>query len=199
MIVAAIVYLAVARTGPRSCRRADHPGALRQLHASRRAAVHRRRQHHERRHDQRAAAAILRGARRAIPRRARPRQRRRQPHLLGHVRLGRRRCGRHRQDHHRDDAQGRPLLAGLRRRDHRRLLDDRADHPAVDPDGALRARLRHLDRLPLPRRHPAGAADGAGADGDERLRRAGDAASPSRRRCRCASCRDSRSAPSRRC
>ena len=39
-----------------------------------------------------------------------------------------------------------------RRRADRRLRGHRPDHPAVDPDGALRARLRRLDRLPLPRR-----------------------------------------------
>ena len=47
---------------------------------------------------------------------------------------------------------GRQVPAELRRGADRRHRGDRADHPAVDPDGALRARLRHLDRLPVPRR-----------------------------------------------
>ena len=50
------------------------------------------------------------------------------------------------------DDQGRQVHAELRRRADRRLLGDRADHPAVDPAGALRAGLRHVDRLPVPRR-----------------------------------------------
>ena len=84
-------------------------------------------------------AALLRRAGRPVPRRPGPCQRRRLADLLRHVRLGRRRRGRHRQDHHRDDDQERPLHARLRGRDHRRLGHHRPDHPAVDPDGALRA------------------------------------------------------------
>ena len=45
---------------------------------------------------------------------------------------------------------------GLCRRDHGLGGDHRADHSAVDPDGALRADLGHLDRLPVPRRLRAG-------------------------------------------
>ena len=37
----------------------------------------------------------------------------------------------------------------------RRHRGDRADHPALDPDGPLRAGLRRLDRLPVPRRRRA--------------------------------------------
>ena len=48
--------------------------------------------------------------------------------------------------------QRRPLSGRLCRRDHRLRRDHRADHPAVHPDGALRAHFRHLDRLPVPRR-----------------------------------------------
>ena len=70
------------------------------------------------------------------------------------------------------------------------LGDHRADHPALDPDGALRRRLQHLDRLSVHgRRHPRPAA-GPRADGRGRLaiaqaaqfpdRAAADAA---RRRC----------------
>ena len=43
----------------------------------------------------------------------------------------------------------------------RGFLGDRADHPALDPAGALRAGLRHLDRLPLPRRRRPGPAASA--------------------------------------
>ena len=59
----------------------------------------------------------------------------------------------------------------LRRRADRRLLGHRPDHPAVDPDGGLRARRRHLDRLPLHRRHHPRPADGRGPDGDHRHHR----------------------------
>ena len=48
----------------------------------------------------------------------------------------------------------------LRRGADRRLRGDRPDHPAVDPDGGLRARLRRLDRLPVHRRRRPGPADG---------------------------------------
>ena len=48
--------------------------------------------------------------------------------------------------------QGRPLSDRLCRRDHRLRRHHRADHSAVDPDGALCADLRHVDRLPVPRR-----------------------------------------------
>ena len=44
----------------------------------------------------------------------------------------------------------------VRRRDHRVGGDHRADHSAVDPDGHLRAGLRRVDRLPLPRRRDPG-------------------------------------------
>ena len=89
-----------------------------------------------------------------------------------------------------DDA-GRQVHAELRRRADRRLLGHRADHPAVDPDGALCAGLRHLDRLPVPRRRHPGPADRRGADGADRVHRAGAATFRSSRRCRCASCRAS--------
>ena len=42
--------------------------------------------------------------------------------------------------------------AELRRGADRGHGGDRPDHPAVDPDGALRARFRRFDRLPVPRR-----------------------------------------------
>ena len=56
----------------------------------------------------------------------------------------------------------------LRRRAERGVLGDRPDHPAVDPAGALRAGLRHVDRLPVPRRRHPGPAARRGADGPDR-------------------------------
>ena len=44
---------------------------------------------------------------------------------------------------------------GLLRGAVRHLGDHRADHPAIDPDGALRRRLQHLDRLPVHGRRAA--------------------------------------------
>ena len=46
---------------------------------------------------------------------------------------------------------------GVRRRADLRVVGDRADHPAVDPAGALRADLGHLGRLPVPRRRDSAA------------------------------------------
>jgi C4-dicarboxylate transporter, DctM subunit len=68
---------------------------------------------------------------------------------------------------------------------------DRADPAAVDPAGAVRAGLRHLDRLPVHGRRGAGAAAGRGADGLIYVlakRRNFAVEEP----CRCASCRASR-------
>ncbi len=48
--------------------------------------------------------------------------------------------------------QGRQVPAGVRRRAHLRVVGHRADHPAVDPAGALRADFGHVGRLPLPGR-----------------------------------------------
>ncbi len=62
--------------------------------------------------------------------------------------------------------------ARLRRRDHRGLGDDRPDHPALDPDGALRAGRQHLGRLPVPRRRDPGPLDGRLPDGGGRGDRA---------------------------
>ena len=58
--------------------------------------------------------------------------------------------------------------AGLRGRHHRRLVDHRADHPAVAADGDLRRGGRRLDRPAVRRRLHARPADGRGADGDGR-------------------------------
>ena len=54
--------------------------------------------------------------------------------------------------------QGRQYPDRLCRRDHGLGRDHRADHPAVDPDGALCADLGHLDRLSVPRRRRPGPA-----------------------------------------
>ena len=43
-------------------------------------------------------------------------------------------------------------------RHHRGIGGDRADHSAVDPDGALRADLGYVGRLPVPRRRHSGPA-----------------------------------------
>ena len=121
-------------------------------------------------HD-RAAAALLRRAGRPLPRRPRPGQRRAVDHLRRHVGLGDRRRRRQRQADADDDDLGRQVHPRLRRRADRRLLGDRPDHPAVDPDGGLRPRLRRLDRLPLHRRHRPRPADGPRPDGDHRADR----------------------------
>ena len=75
--------------------------------------------------------------------------------------------------------QGRQVPPGLRRRAERRVLGDRPDHPAVDPAGAVRAGLGHLDRLPVPRRRDPGAAARRRADGADRVSRQGAATSRS--------------------
>ena len=75
--------------------------------------------------------------------------------------------GRHDAEH---DDEGRPLHGELRRGAHRSDRRHRPDHPAIDPDGALRPDLGRLHRLPLPRRRRSRAAHGTGAD-DGRCRR----------------------------
>jgi TRAP-type mannitol/chloroaromatic compound transport system permease large subunit len=61
----------------------------------------------------------------------------------------------------------RALQPRLRGGDHRGLGDHRSDHPAIDPDGALRAGLQHVDRVSVSRRYRAGPVHGRGADDDE--------------------------------
>ena len=85
----------------------------------------------------------------------------------------------------------RPLHGELRGGGDGGLVGHRADHSALDPDGALRARLRRLDRLPLPRRRHPRPADGAQPDDHRRDHRAPEELSRSRSPCRCASCRGS--------
>ena len=48
--------------------------------------------------------------------------------------------------------QRRQVSARVRRRADLRVVRHRADHPALDPAGALRAGLGHVGRLPVPRR-----------------------------------------------
>ena len=62
-------------------------------------------------------------------------------HLLRHERQRARRCGGAGQARSRHDGEGR-LLAGLLRRAVDHVGHHRADHPAIDSDGALRRRLR---------------------------------------------------------
>ena len=73
----------------------------------------------------------------------------------------------------------RPLHPWIRRRDHGGLGHHWPDHPAVDPDGAVRARLEHLDRLPVSGWHCSGPVHGGRPDGDELFHLA-----PARVRCR---------------
>ena len=141
---------------PRHRGRADPQRPVQQLRPARDPAVHPRRRSDEHRQPDRPAAAVLPRAGRPLPRRSRPRQRRRQHDLRRHVRLGDRRRGRHRPHHHRHDDQGRQIPDRLCRRDHGLGRDHRADHSAVDPDGALCADLGYLDRLSVPRRLRAG-------------------------------------------
>ena len=65
---------------------------------------------------------------------------------------GYRRRRRDRAHHHRHDDQKRSLSGSLCRRHHRLRRHHRADHSAFNPDGALRADIRHVDWLPIPRR-----------------------------------------------
>ena len=62
--------------------------------------------------------------------------------------------------------------------DHRRVGDDRADHPAVAADDRLRRHRRDVDRRAVPRRRHPGPPDGGGADAD------GSRISPSAATCR---------------
>ena len=143
------------RARPRHRGGADPERPVQQLRAAGGAAVHPRRRPDEQRQPDRPPSQVLPRARRPLSRRPRPRQRRGQHHLRRHVGLGDRRCRRHRPHHHRHDDAQREISDRVRRGDHRVGGHHRADHPAVDPDGRLRAGLRHVDRLPVPgRRHP---------------------------------------------
>ena len=155
------------RPRPRHLRRADPQRPLQQLRAARGAAVPVLGRADERQQDDRPSAALLRHAGRPLPRRARPHQHRAEHHLRRHVRLGDRRSRRHRAHQHRHDDAQQPLSGELCGRHHRGVGGDRADHPAVDSDGALRADLGYVGRLPVPRRRHSGPADGARADGHQ--------------------------------
>ena len=152
MLASAIVYLFMTGQDIALVATPEPERALRQLRAAGRAALHPRRRDHERRADLTERmfgfANLLVGRFRGG---------------LAHVNIvasmifsgmsgsGAGRRGRARQARSRHDGEGR-LLAGLLRGALLHLGDHRADHPAVDPDGALRRRLQHLDRLPLHRR-----------------------------------------------
>ena len=129
---------------------------------------------------------LRRHAGRPLQGRARPGQHRRQRDLLRHERLGAGRRRRPGQARGRGDGQGR-LLARLLRRALLDLGDHRPDHPALDPDGALRRRLRHLDRLSCSWAASSPASCSPPAQAARRRRRSpAPATSRSSRRRRCA-------------
>ena len=141
------------------------------------AAVHARRLAHERIRHQRAPVRLHEGARRPHPRRPRPDRDRRQRLPFRHLRVvGRRLRG--------DDARARAaarrerLQPRLRRGARRFRRHARADHPALDPDGALRLAGERVARRPLRRRPPAGPRHGRRHDA--RHRRHGAAARATR-------------------
>ena len=127
------------------------------------AAVHPGRRVHEHRQHDRPPHGVLQRPGRPLPRRPRPGQHPAEHHLRRHVRLGHRRCRRHGPHDAGHDDPRRPVYGELCGGADGGLLGDRTDHPALDPDGALRARLRRLDRLSLPGRRRSGPADGARA------------------------------------
>ncbi len=137
------------------------------LPAARHPAFHPRRLSHERDWHQRAAVRLYPGAGRPYPRRAGADGHRRQCLPLRHLRLLARRL---RCDHARAGAAARRewLWPGFRRRAHRQLGDARADHPALDPDGALRLAGECLAGRAVHSRHPA--RDRHGRDDDDRHR-----------------------------
>ena len=70
-----------------------------------------------------------------------------------------------------DDDAGRQVHGELRRCPDGGVLGHRPHHPALDSDGDLRPGVRHLGRLPLPRRRHPGPAAGPVADGADRAHR----------------------------
>ena len=154
MLASAVVYLLITGQDIGTRGHPEHERPLRQLRPARRAALHPRRRDHERLAAHRADVRLRRHAGRPLQGRAGAGQHRRQRYLLRHERLGAGRRRRPRQARGRGDGQGR-LCPRLRRRPLLHLRHHRPDHPALDPDGALRGRLRHLDRLPLHGRRPA--------------------------------------------
>ena len=177
---------AARRPRPRHFGRADPQRPLQQLRAARGAAVPVLRRADERQQDDGSSAALLRHAGRPLPRRARPHQHRAEHHLRRHVRLGDRRSRRHRAHQHRHDDAQQPLSGELCGGDHGGIRGDRADHSAVDPDGALCADLGYVGRLPVPRRRHPGPADGARADGHQHHPWRTGTTTRSSRRSRCA-------------
>ena len=101
---------------------------------------------------------LLQRDRRALPRRTCPGQRGAERHLREHVGLRARRCRVLGQDHADDDDARRQVSGRVRRRADLRIVGHRADHPALDPAGALCADFGHVGRLSLPRRRDSGPA-----------------------------------------
>ena len=167
MLVVGLRLSVPDRPGHRAGRLAEPERAVQQLRADGGAAVHPVGRHHERQQDHRPALSIRQSPGRPPARRARARQRRRQHHLLRHERQRARRRGRPRQAGGRHDGEGR-LFAGLLGGAQHDLGHHRPDHPALDPDGALRPRLQHLHRLPLHGRRDSRAAARPRPDGRHR-------------------------------
>ena len=95
---------------------------------------------------------------RALPRWARAGERPAGHRACQHVGFRSRRCGGLGQADADDDDARRKVSAGIRRRADLCVVRHRADHPAVDPAGALCADFGHVGRLPLPRWRDTGLA-----------------------------------------
>ena len=139
---------------------APHGGRHRLVPAARGAVLHPGRQPDELgRHHQ--PHLRFRGRARGLDAR---RARARQHHRLGDLRrhVGHRDRGRGRSRHHRDQGdEGSRLRHRIRRRRHRRVLDARADHPAVAAVRDLRHDGERLDRRAVSRRRRARRRDDA--------------------------------------
>ena len=112
----------------------------RRLRADGGAVLHPHRRADDRRRAVRSAAALRVAVRRPLPRRPRSHEHPCDHVLLGDQRLRARRCRGPRRDHDPDDEERR-LPRRVRRGAHRRGVDPRTDHPAVDQHDHLRARL----------------------------------------------------------
>ena len=171
MIGGSVLYLFMAGLDMGTAAEQLLNGMYYELRAARHSAVHPRRRVHDHRQHHGTAAELLQRVRRALPRRPRSRQRRAKHHLRGDVGLGprgRRELGQ--ADAENDDA-GRQIHGELCRRPDGGILGHRAHHPALDPDGDLRPGLRHVHRLPVPRRRHPGPAHRHRADGLYLVRR----------------------------
>ena len=156
--------------GPRPRRRSGAERHVQRLHPARGAAVHLRGRRDELGYGERAAVRVRARDRRAAARRPRARQHHRERDLLRDERQRDRRRGRSRHRQHPPDAEER-LLGGVRRCADGGVVDDRPDHPAVDPDGHLRARVERVGGRALPRRRDSRRHDGARADARRAVRR----------------------------